>query len=102
MLIRYRALPEHVNETIKGKDAQGADIVLRGSVHHAEMTDFTGAITRSHEPQDGQPPRHDIVIWPPDMPPRHVSRVEEGPEAGQFLILGKKYPKTDLPTGPAE
>lgn len=105
MLIRYRVLPEHVNTTIKGQDAEGKDIVLHGSVHHPELTEFTGLITRSTEPapdaKDAKP-TYDIVIFPPGLPLRHVNGVEEGPEPGQLQLDGKKYPKAQADRAEAD
>lgn len=65
--IRYR-VPEvhHAETTVEGK-------TLTGSIHHREMREFTGLVTRSHD--DGS---HDIVIFPPDRPPVHIARVKEG------------------------
>lgn len=91
-VIRYRVPQGHRTETVKGQDDKGRDIVLRGSVHHAETDEFTGLITRSHG--DGT---FDIVIFPPDKPPVHVHGVKQGTAPGTLTILAVKPP-----SGPTE
>lgn len=66
-VVRYRVHEGHEGETLKdGK-------TLKGSIHHPELTEFTGLVTRSHG--DGT---HDIVIFPPNRAPVHVNGVGEG------------------------
>jgi hypothetical protein len=73
-VVRYRA-PE-VTETVKGKDT------IRGSVHHAEIAEFTGIVTRSHH--DGT---HDIVIFPPGRTMVHLDRVKVGDGPGEIVFV---------------
>lgn len=83
--VRYRVPEIHHNETLKGKDDKGEDIVVHGSVHHPEMREFAGLVTRSHDDDT-----HDLVIFPPDRPPVHVHGVREGVGHGTFSHEGRR------------
>lgn len=50
-----------------------------GSVHHRELREFAGLVTRTHK--DGTA---DLVIFPPGKAPTHVERVKEGGNEGEF------------------
>jgi hypothetical protein len=81
----YRVKDEHRSETVKGSET------LQGSVHHPEAAEFAGIVTRSHE--DGS---HDLAIFPPDRPVKHIARVTEGDGADQFeLVKPGKSRKAD-------
>lgn len=85
--IRYRAAEIHLARTVRGARE------LEGSVHHAELTEFTGLVTRSHA--DGG---HDIVIFPPDKPPIHLHNVREGQGPGTltFVAGGRLKPNMGI------
>lgn len=74
--VRYRVPEVHETETTVGDEP-----TKKGSIHHREMTEFVGLVTRSHD--DGT---HDIVIFPPDKPPVHVHKVAEGHGPGTFSL----------------
>lgn len=97
-VVRYRVLDEHKaqtvigTETVEEKDKETGetrqverDKTVDGSIHHRDLTEFTGLITRSHP--DGS---HDIVIFPPNRPTVSIDRVTEGDGPGQFQIVSEK------------
>lgn len=73
MFVRYRVPDNHLTETKRG------DETVHGSVHHPELAEFGGVITRAHG--DGT---FDLVIFPPHRMPVHVDRVRPGDAPGQF------------------
>lgn len=84
-VVRYRVHEGHKTETKKGEET------LQGSLHHPELDEFTGLVTRSRP--DGT---HDIVIFPPNRAPVHVDNVTEGEGAHQIRFAGE-LPKPEHP-----
>ena len=64
-VIRYRAPAHHITETVIGEKT------VQGSVHHPELAEFAGIVTREHK--DGHA---DLVIFPPGRAPVHVERAK--------------------------
>lgn len=72
----YRAHEDH-HVTTRRTDGEGDDareVEVHGSVHHPELREFAGLVTRVHA--DGR--KFDVVIFPPNREPRHVDGVAEG------------------------
>lgn len=99
----YRALEGHHTTTITGKaphpekPGEMVDVTVAGSVHHPEAKEFAGQVTRSHH--DGS---HDLIIFPPNRPPVHVDRAQEGEGWGSFtFVAGRPQKPTTKETGTA-
>ncbi|HEY2068265.1 MAG TPA: hypothetical protein VGG48_01825 [Rhizomicrobium sp.] len=86
----YHTHDEHRTVTTKKQLGEEA-VELQGSIHHPELTDFAGLVTRlSAGPSAGKkkPAQlHDIVIFPPGRAPTHVEGVSEGREAGEIEVI---------------
>lgn len=76
MHVVYRVPDEHHTTTTVGGDE------LKGSIHHREMVEFVGMVTRDRG--DGT---CDIVIFPPDKAPVHVAGVKTGEGPGTFTRI---------------
>lgn len=73
----YRVPEEHHGETIK------EGVTTLGSVHHHELREFAGIVSREHE--DGS---CDLHIFVPNKPgSMAVDKVAEGDEHGQFSLV---------------
>lgn len=73
-IVRYR-VPEAERRERTEQNGDGVRRVVTGSVHHPDLAEFTGFVTRSYDDA-----RHDIVIFPPGHVPVHVARVPEAVE----------------------
>ena len=71
MLVSYETPENHHAKTLRG------DVTLHGSIHHPEMTAFTGLVTRVND--DGS---YDLLIFPPARSPVHVAGVPYGTGPG--------------------
>lgn len=72
----YRVHAEHKTETIKG------DKTVAGSLHHEELTEFAGLVTRVRGKG-----KCDLIIFPPNRSPVHVDDVAEGDGDHQFRLV---------------
>ena len=81
--VLYRPLEAHHTTTLRG------DEEFEGSLHHPEMREFAGQVTRSHD--DGS---HDLVIFPPNRNPVHIDRAHEGIGHGTFSLVGAPAKKS--------
>ncbi len=89
----YRASKDHHTKTITGtkkdekgqevkdKDGKPINVEVEGSVHHRELREFAGLVTRERA---GKPATFDIVIFPPGANPVHVENVAEGTDEGEI------------------
>lgn len=82
--VRYRVPKEHLAETVKGQDGKGRDIVVAGSVHHPERTEFAGTI--EHSRVEGKTEVHDITIFVGGKP-IHLRGVTEGDGPGTLTLF---------------
>ena len=97
----YRSHEGHQTKTIVGheKDDKGNDklddegkkipIEVEGSIHHRDMREFAGLVTRVHPSgKKGQKDTYDIVIFPPGREPSHIEGVSEGKGDHEVTIVG--------------
>ncbi len=87
----YR-VPEAHHTTTTKKPHGGEEEVHEGSIHHHQLREFAGLVTRCHEadaeaPKGERHPTYDIVIFPPGKGITDVSGVKEGKGAGEITIL---------------
>ena len=82
----YSALTAHLTET------ERFGTMLQGSVHHPELSQFAGVVTRQHD--DGT---FDVTIFPPHRPSRTMERVTWAPGPGGFQLVGEAENAGDAP-----
>lgn len=80
----YHADKKHhtVTETV---DTEKNKKEFEGSVHHRELRDFAGLVTR--ENGEGKNATFDLVIFPPNAAPAHIAGVSEGDDDGEFEFV---------------
>ena len=74
-VVRYRVHDGHLTETLRNGET------VKGSVHHPEMAEFAGLITRDNG--DGS---FGLVIFPPNRAPVHIDAATEGDGPHQFRV----------------
>lgn len=86
--IVYSVPDKHLTVTLKREGE------VQGSVHHHELTEFAGLVTRVYE--DGEV---GLVIFPPNRPHVTVDKVPEGDGPGTARLAGGggKPPRTRAP-----
>jgi hypothetical protein len=92
-------VPEEHHTTTTKTPHGGEAVELAGSVHHPELTDFAGLVTRVHPAVTAvgatktapavaaKPATYDIVIFPPGRAPVHVENVRVGKDDGQIELV---------------
>ena len=82
----YHCAESHKTKTVKAEHGS-KPVELDGSIHHPELTDFAGLVTREHDTAKGEAETFDIVIFPPGRAPSHIEGVVEGDEPGEIEIV---------------